>query len=250
MLVLSRRPQEKILFPRLGVSVEVLSVIGQRVRIGIEAPQSIAIVREELSSNQDLASLQAESPFLSHDHETRNRLNYAWLSVQLAQKQLALGKDTEAEATLNIALSTFESIERELTIASEKKKLLSAKPIRTLVVEDNDNENTLLASILPLSGFDVDTAKDGKDALDYLAIHECPDVLVLDMRLPRLDSPSTVSTIRCTPTLDRMKIFAVSGSPASDFSIPSESSGVDAWFSKPLNTQKLIEDLRAISIAA
>ena len=52
MLVLSRRLNEKILLPSIHTSVEVLDIKGDRVRLGIEAPASVTILREELAERQ------------------------------------------------------------------------------------------------------------------------------------------------------------------------------------------------------
>ena len=48
MLVLSRRKDETIVFPELGISVEIIRVEGNKVRLGIKAPDSIRILRGEL----------------------------------------------------------------------------------------------------------------------------------------------------------------------------------------------------------
>lgn len=48
MLVLSRKPGEKILIPSLNTTIQVLEIHGNSVRIGIQAPQEIPIVRAEL----------------------------------------------------------------------------------------------------------------------------------------------------------------------------------------------------------
>jgi carbon storage regulator CsrA len=48
MLVLSRRSGEKILFPSLGITLQVVAIKGHVVRIGIEAPSQVKVVREEL----------------------------------------------------------------------------------------------------------------------------------------------------------------------------------------------------------
>jgi carbon storage regulator CsrA len=48
MLVLSRRPSESIVFPELNISLTIVSVRGQVARIGIEAPPSVSIFREEV----------------------------------------------------------------------------------------------------------------------------------------------------------------------------------------------------------
>ncbi len=48
MLVLSRRLNEKVVFPGLGVTVQVVSVRPGVVRLGIEAPSEVQVLREEL----------------------------------------------------------------------------------------------------------------------------------------------------------------------------------------------------------
>ena len=48
MLVLSRGHNDKVVFPTLGISVEILRVAGNKVRLGIEAPEEIPVHRHEV----------------------------------------------------------------------------------------------------------------------------------------------------------------------------------------------------------
>jgi carbon storage regulator CsrA len=48
MLVLSRRSDEKIVFPGLGITVKILQIKGHQVKIGIDAPPAVVILRQEL----------------------------------------------------------------------------------------------------------------------------------------------------------------------------------------------------------
>jgi carbon storage regulator CsrA len=50
VLVLSRRLGEKIVLPALGITVQVVSIKGNVVRLGVEAPPDVKILREELVS--------------------------------------------------------------------------------------------------------------------------------------------------------------------------------------------------------
>jgi carbon storage regulator CsrA len=63
MLILSRRAQERIVFPDLEITVQVLEIKGDRVRLGFEAPSSVAILRGELVKFSDpaIADIVAES---------------------------------------------------------------------------------------------------------------------------------------------------------------------------------------------
>jgi len=56
MLILSRKTTEKIVFPSLGVSVEVLCVSGNKVRLGIEAPVHIPVHRNEVIARMGSAA--------------------------------------------------------------------------------------------------------------------------------------------------------------------------------------------------
>lgn len=54
MLVLSRREADKILFPSLGITVEVLRVQGNRTRLGINAPADVPILRHEIADLKEI----------------------------------------------------------------------------------------------------------------------------------------------------------------------------------------------------
>jgi len=62
MLVLSRRLKEEVFFPDLQVSVQVLEIKGDRVRLGFSAPASVTIVRGELAHESIAASPAAKRP--------------------------------------------------------------------------------------------------------------------------------------------------------------------------------------------
>ena len=55
MLVLSRRLNEKIILPDLGIVLEVTAIERGRVRIGIEAPADVAVLRQELLDESQVA---------------------------------------------------------------------------------------------------------------------------------------------------------------------------------------------------
>lgn len=237
MLVLSRRPNERIVFPTLGISVKVNSVNRNVVRLGIEAPSSVPIAREEIISASATLSAAESKPAR---HVLRNRLHTANLAVHLAKKQLEAGLQNEADATLAEALQEFASIDQEM--ASEQ--ITHARPkreVRALLVEDNRNESALLAEFLRLHGINVETAYDGQEALDYLRSHDRPDVILLDMRMPRCDGPRAVSEIRRDSSFDSMKVFAVSGADPKDWALGTSASGVDGWFTKPVDPAQLVQ---------
>jgi two-component system, OmpR family, response regulator len=52
MLVLSRRRNERVIFPTLGISIEVRRITGNRVQLAIAAPNTIPVYRQEVLERQ------------------------------------------------------------------------------------------------------------------------------------------------------------------------------------------------------
>jgi len=275
MLVLTRGIQDKVLFPHIGVSIEILRVRGDKVRLGIEAPDDVKVLRHELAEAANLpesstkpSSGRAQQDTSAHDvHHWRNRLHGASLAMTLAQKQFDLGRTDEASSSLRHALHEFDLLDHEMARHDSKLQLGSPESVgtdptecsfpsveslgdsesrrpRALLVEDNINESELLTAYLNLSGFDVDRAADGYQAVIYLARHETPDIVLLDMLMPRLDGPATIRSIRSNPDLEDVKVFAVSGSDQESLGVRTGPGGVDGWFSKPINPQRLVHEIQ------
>lgn len=110
-----------------------------------------------------------------------------------------------------------------------------------LVVDDQPNECELLAGCLRLSGVEVATAHNGREAFDYLHEHELPDLVLLDMRMPEVDGPSLLQMIRDDIRRHNLRVLAVTGSARDEFS---SSLPVDGWFSKPVRIDSLLRAVR------
>jgi two-component system, OmpR family, response regulator len=272
MLVLSRGPQDRVVFPNLGVSVEILRISGNRVRLGVDAPPDVRVLRHELVENSSassapnspdvsavdavgsgievdaqalLASSAAQAELIQrtqYDHLLRNRLNTAQIALGLAEKQLNSGMADHALATLHQAIHAFATLDAEIATANQKTEP-TPEPRRALLVEDDANECELLAGYLRLSGFEVDTAEDGLKAMVYLSRHRRPDVVLMDMHMPHFDGPKAVQGIRKNPAYQDMRVFAVTGAQPADVSIEIGPSGVDRWFHKPINPQHLVDEI-------
>ncbi len=159
----------------------------------------------------------------------------------MAQKQIEVGQVENADRTLVKVLSEFQSLDEDLGTRDTAAPPAAAR--HALLVEDDANESELLAGFLRLSGFEVDTAADGCDALDFLSEHGQPDVVLLDMQMPRCDGPATISAIRQNPQFSGLRVFAVSGRVPADMGVTVGPTGVDRWFRKPLNPQSLVAEL-------
>jgi carbon storage regulator CsrA len=252
MLVLSRRPEQHFSFPELGVHVRVLNVRGNVVKIGIEAPRDLSVVRGELAPDLPAkpTAPDAQTRKLTRQqwHDLKNRFNALSLATRLLQKQREAGMDSAAEATLSRLVSLVEELRRTWSIAAPPAQGDAPVPRRrTLLVEDDGNERELLAAILRMNGYEVETACDGVEALHRLQSGSDFDLVLLDMCMPRLDGRGTLRSIRGNPSLSSLKVFAVSGSEPSAFGIETGPRGVDRWFSKPLDPAQLVSAMRQTS---
>ncbi|HEY2413196.1 MAG TPA: response regulator [Pirellulaceae bacterium] len=245
MLVLSRKENEKVLFPHLGIAVQILRVAGGKARLGVEAPHDVSVVRHEIASQEQLDEFakQLTRSAEGASHKLRNELQTVLLGLCLIQKQLACGLITEAEETLSDLINHMRSIESAARPSARATSAAARR--RALVVEDNSNERRLLAGYLALSGFDVEAVDDGVKALDYLASHERPDAVVLDMQLPRLGGADAVGVLRGDPRFRGLKVYAVSGMDQRAARVAIGPEGVDHWLSKPLDPQRLVELINA-----
>src|SRR5580704_13979449 len=230
-----------------------MAVTGNRARLGITAPDNIRILREEVAANQDaLKQVMARGP-VSREfaHAIRNRLNAAILAAETVRLQIEAGQLGATSASLDRIVAEL----RSMAAMVEGKPPAPAAPVhperpdkvrrpwKALLVEDDANESLLLAGILRMTGYEVDVAGDGSDALDYLHSHERPDVVLLDMKLPRVDGPTTLGRIRRDPNLDGMKVYAVSATPPKRFGVKTGPGGIDRWFCKPLDPRELVRQL-------
>jgi len=73
------------------------------------------------------------------------------------------------------------------SLSAGKKSGLPGRGFRVLVVDDAEGIRTYLANLLEASGYDVDSAEDGKRALALLDGGAAPDAIVLDVMMPGID---------------------------------------------------------------
>ena len=244
MLVLSRRKGEKIVFPAIGVELELLKVQGNTARLGINAPRHIKILRDELSAHGDADHHDvAEPETAGMSHDMRNRLHTATLALELLKKQLELGQAEHAESTVQNLLFEFASLDREARGDVPAAPGSGRPHVKTLLVEDDPNESALMAGFLRINGFDVAEACDGVAALEYLSAHELPDLVLLDMLMPRYNGRETIDAIRQSAAFRQLKVFAISGTSPAELGVEMGPRGVDRWFQKPVHPETLVREI-------
>ena len=247
MLVLTRKETDKILFPSLGITVEVLRVQGNKTRIGIQAPEDVPILRHEISQVKKVEF--APDKHLNDDrlrdlvHAIRRRLDSATDNLNQLHTSFDDQTSESSQTKLEELFRELRSLEREANQILDDSGVPTNESHQALLVEDSPVERRLLEAYLELCGFQVTTANDGKDALDYLSMHSRPDVVLLDMMMPRIDGPSFVKKVRSDPKFRSLPIFALTSMTPGDVDVTHGPDGVDRWYVKPINPKELVHDV-------
>ena len=113
---------------------------------------------------------------------------------------------------------------------------------RVLVVEDDDEIAQVLQRSLRLDGYDVRIAGDGEAALDQAAAYH-PDLVILDLGLPKLDGIEVARRLRAA---DDVPILMLTARDALEARVEGLDSGADDYLVKPFERQELLARLRAL----
>jgi DNA-binding response OmpR family regulator len=128
---------------------------------------------------------------------------------------------------------------RSSTIASMPS---SDRDPRVLVVEDDEEIAQVLQRSLRLDGYDVRLAADGETALGEASAYH-PDLVILDLGLPRLDGIEVARRLRAA---DDVPILMLTARDAVESRVEGLDSGADDYLVKPFERQELLARLRAL----
>ncbi len=115
-----------------------------------------------------------------------------------------------------------------------------------LVVDDDEVIRQLIAVNLTLEGFDVATAVDGQDCLDKVVAIK-PDVITLDVMMPRLDGWATAAQLRDDPLTSHIKLILITARAQEDDRSRGIQIGVDAYLTKPFDPGEMIRIVRDLA---
>jgi two-component system, cell cycle response regulator DivK len=116
------------------------------------------------------------------------------------------------------------------------------KPV-VLVVDDDPDARTIFSVYLRATGCEVFTANDGRTAVEK-AIDLLPDLIVMDLLMPRVDGWEAIRRLRESSWTRRIPIICVSAVPVSRET--AFEAGCDAYLTKPCEPQVLWAQIRAI----
>jgi CheY-like chemotaxis protein len=107
-----------------------------------------------------------------------------------------------------------------------------------LIVDDTPLNVKLHVAVLEKQDYDIKTAVTAEQALDLLASYS-PTLLLVDVRLPKMNGLSLVKLIRAEPRHKGMVIVAVTASAMKGDEQTALAAGCDAYVTKPIDTRAL-----------
>jgi DNA-binding response OmpR family regulator len=119
----------------------------------------------------------------------------------------------------------------------------AARPVRILVVEDDEEIAQVLQRSLRLEGYEVKLAGDGVQGLEE-AHAFLPDLIILDLGLPRLDGVDVARRLR--ESGDEVPILILTARDALEARVEGLDVGADDYLVKPFERQELLARMRAL----
>ena len=134
---------------------------------------------------------------------------------------------------------------------------VNAKPAMILLIEDDKGDQELIRRALEKGKIqnDLFILEDGEQALDYLlrrgrysdpALSPRPDLVLLDLNLPKIDGRKVLEEIRSTDELKRLVVVILTTSKQDKDIIRSYEMGVNSYITKPPDFQQFVKVVQEV----
>ncbi|MBV1907285.1 MAG: response regulator, partial [Pseudomonadales bacterium] len=118
-----------------------------------------------------------------------------------------------------------------------------------MVVDDSVTVRKVTSRILERQGMDVIVAKDGVEAMELLQ-EKCPDVMLLDIEMPRMDGFEVARQIRHDATVSNLPIIMISSRTGAKHQEHAGALGVNKFLGKPFQESELLTTIDELLVAA
>jgi DNA-binding response OmpR family regulator len=117
--------------------------------------------------------------------------------------------------------------------------------VRILIVDDEPSIVIPLEYLMQREGYEVTTATDGEAALQAVA-ERVPDLVILDVMLPRMSGFDVCRALRSDPRHGRLRILMLSAKGRESEVSKGLALGADAYVTKPFSTRELVVRVRQL----
>ena len=121
----------------------------------------------------------------------------------------------------------------------------SNRPPRVLIVDDEEEFRLSVREFLETKGFVIAEAGDGEEALAK-AFTEKPDLILLDLRLPKVDGYQVCQTLKSNPITSVIPIIMISALSSTSQKIKGIEHGADDYIEKPFDLEELSARIKMV----
>jgi DNA-binding NarL/FixJ family response regulator len=115
---------------------------------------------------------------------------------------------------------------------------------KLLLIDDDPNLILLVKDYLEFRGYNVDTAENGREALEILD-NLVPDMIICDVMMPEMDGYTLVKHIREEPVTNRIPVLFLSAKGQSQDRVKGLNEGADVYMSKPFEPEELVAQVES-----
>ena len=167
------------------------------------------------------------------------------IGPQLARLSGIAGATVQGDGRVVLILNPAQLAQRAGGI-SKTKKTAVAKPLHAepliMVVDDSLTVRKITSRMLIRAGYQVVTATDGVDALEKLD-EFTPDVMLLDIEMPRMDGFALVRELRRDPKTQNLPIIMITSRTADKHRDYAMQLGVNTYMGKPYQEDELLQNI-------
>lgn len=116
---------------------------------------------------------------------------------------------------------------------------------KILYIEDHPAQRDIMAQMLELSGYEVAVASDGIDGVEQAHSWD-PDLILMDLRMPRMDGFEAIKELRKDPDTTDIPIIAISAWASAKHKERAIDAGADEHFTKPVDLSRLLETINQL----
>ena len=116
---------------------------------------------------------------------------------------------------------------------------------KVLIADDTDTGRELVRTVLEGSGLEVVEARDGVEAVE-LAHEHCPDLVILDLHMPRLDGFGVIRQLRSEDAFAATPIMALTASAMMGDKERAMEAGFSGYITKPIRLSALRSEIQRL----
>jgi signal transduction histidine kinase/CheY-like chemotaxis protein len=263
-IVADEQKLRQVLTNLLGNAVKFTNSGGVRLRAWTEAdPQAgadgLRLVIQVEDSGPGIEAQEMELLFRAFEQTTIGRQTGQGTGLGLAiSRQFARLMGGDVTASSQVGQGSVFRLEIPVQVGSlenisglsEQRQVLRLQPGETackvLVVDDKEDNRSLLVEMLGAVGFELREAGDGQEAVAEFASWR-PQVILMDLRMPRMNGDEAIRHIRRSPGGEQVKIITLTASATEQTRQQTLAANADDFLAKPFRQNELFEKIRLLS---